>query len=452
MVPAKASKCIQSCQQFQCDNCKNKLQKDEELVAKRTHQIEAAILKIKESRQGRAGNIFQMRKQITGPKKGSQEASAIRDPKTGDVIVDKEQIKNATLKYCAENLKNNEPDDGMKYSVNMKKAEQLKIMNNKSGEGFEVTEDDFETVLDKFKTKDTKTYDFLLNAGKRYREAIFLLIKRIIDEEEVPDSFRKTILIMIWKRKGPMDILKNNRFLHMKETLARTVDAIVVNKMKEPLISKLSIYQVGGLPGHSILEHLLTLETVLARMEEIGCGFIFLVMDLVSFFDKEDIYDCLKTLETLQVNKKAARMWYLLNMNTKIAVKTAFGMTEDTYVGDCIGQGTAGAGLVSAANLDLGLQNNFNTSSKVMYFGDVRVQPLSYQDDVGTLCTSIEMAQCQATYLTKMLKEKTLHAHPDKSGLLLFGTEKFRENISNLIKKTPIFLDKFQLQTKSCDN
>ena len=70
----------------------------------------------------------------------------------------------------------------------------------------------------------------------------------------------------------------------MRNVLARTVDAIVVKQMKPPLISKLSIYQVGGLPGHSILEHLLTIKTVLARLEDIGEGIIFLGMDLVSFF------------------------------------------------------------------------------------------------------------------------------------------------------------------------
>ena len=59
-------------------------------------------------------------------------------------------------------------------------------------------------------------------------------------------------------------------------------------------------------------------------------------------------------------------MWYLLNMNTKIAVKTAFGVTGEAEVGDCLGQGTAGAGLVSAANLDLGLQKHFNTTNNVM--------------------------------------------------------------------------------------
>jgi hypothetical protein len=143
-----------------------------------------------------------------------------------------------------------------------------------------------------------------------------------------------------------MDMLKNNRFLHMKNVLARTVDSLVVKEMKSPLISRLSIYQVGGLPGHSIAEHLLTIKTVMARMEDIGEGVLFLVMDIISFFDKEDIYDCLETMKHLGINEKAIRMWYLLNKNTKIRVKTAFGMTEEANVGVCLGQGTGGAGLV----------------------------------------------------------------------------------------------------------
>ena len=70
----------------------------------------------------------------------------------------------------------------------------------------------------------------------------------------------------------------------MKQVMGRTVDALVVEKMKEPLVNCSSIYQVGGLPGHSIHEHLLTLKTVMALMQERKQGFIFLVVDFVSFF------------------------------------------------------------------------------------------------------------------------------------------------------------------------
>ena len=89
------------------------------------------------------------------------------------------------------------------------------------------------------------------------------------------------------------------------------------------------MYQVEGLPGHNILEHLLTIKTVLARLEEMCEGITFMVIDIISFFDKEDIYDCLETLEALKVNKKSVRLWYLMNKNTKISVKTDFGETYE---------------------------------------------------------------------------------------------------------------------------
>ena len=163
---------------------------------------------------------------------------------------------------------------------------------------------------------------------------MFNLCKRIIEKEEIPETFKRTTLFMIWKMKGPMNILKNNRFLHMKNVMARTVDALIVNKMKPTLVKSSSIYQVGGLPGHSIHEHLLTLKTVMALKEDKDEGIIFLVLDFVSFFDREDVFDCLETLDLIKVNKKAKRLWYMLNKDTKIQVKTAQGVTDEEDVGD----------------------------------------------------------------------------------------------------------------------
>ena len=119
-------------------------------------------------------------------------------------------------------------------------------------ESLEIEHEDFIEVIEKFASKPTKTYDFLIKSGKKYQDAMFSLCKRVIDQEDLPNSFRKTTLYMIWKRKGPMNMLKNNRFLHMKEVMPRTLDALIVAKMKQEIIDSSSIYQVGGLPGHSI--------------------------------------------------------------------------------------------------------------------------------------------------------------------------------------------------------
>jgi hypothetical protein len=117
-------------------------------------------------------------------------------------------------------------------------------------------------------------------------------------------------------------------------------------------------------------------------LEKRDMGMIITLVDIVAFFDREDIYDVMQTLHDIGVNPKAARLWYKLNEGTEISVKTASGMTERKAVGDVIGQGTAGAALVSQLNLDRGLMDYFGESQDEKRYGSVRLQPLAYQDDI----------------------------------------------------------------------
>ena len=130
-----------------------------------------------------------------------------------------------------------------------------------------------------------------------------------------------------------MNILNNNRFIHLKNVLPRIVEALTVNKMKDKIINEASMYQIGGVPGHEIEEHVFTIKSIMAMREEMGTGIIFTLVDIIAFFDKEDIYDCMDALEKIGVNKKAARVWFKLNQNTKICVNTAVGVTDTVSIG-----------------------------------------------------------------------------------------------------------------------
>ena len=88
-------------------------------------------------------------------------------------------------------------------------------------------------------------------------------------------------------------------------------------------------------------------------------------------------------------------------------------------------------------------------STEVMYFGQVRLQPLSYQDDVGTLCTDVPMARSQARKLAEMIKEKTLDTHPDKSGIVILGSKRFKDKVKDELNKEPIKFNKFYLKIKT---
>ena len=271
-------------------------------------------------------------------------------------------------------------------------------------------------------------------------------------KEQFPHKFKKTILHMIWKQKAPAEILSNNRFIHMKEGfLARTCEALVVNKMKKCLLKSSSKYQVGGQPGHSPEEHIFTIKSLWTLMEMKGEGMILTLVDIISFFDRENIFDVMQTLHEIGVSKKAARVWFKLNEGTEIAVKTAGGMSDTAFVGDCIGQGTTGGALVSQANLDRGLMMYFGNSKDEMYFGGVRIQPLAYQDDVLKGCKDVMDARVGNIRLAAMLKDKGLEAHQDKTSFIVCGSSRFKQKVKDDLQNDPLMFGNFVVKERLSD-
>ena len=54
--------------------------------------------------------------------------------------------------------------------------------------------------------------------------------------------------------------------------------------------------------------------------------------------------------------------------------------------------------------------------------------------------------------MSKMLQDKTLQAHPDKSGILLIGSKKYKDKMRKELEENPIFLNNFSLRPKLSDN
>ena len=180
-------------------------------------------------------------------------------------------------------------------------------------------------------------------------------------------------------------------------------------------------------------------------------GLIITLVDIMAFFDKENIYDVMQTLSDIGVNKKAARVWFKLNEGTEISVKTAAGMSDIAQVGDCIGQGTAGAALVSQVNLDQGLHQYFGDGGENLDYGKVQVQPLAYQDDIMKGSKDVMGAQTGNIKLAAMLKDKGLDAHPDKTCFLVCGSKTFKEKAQKELEGNPLMFDKFPVKQKVSD-
>ena len=131
------------------------------------------------NKQGKISNIFRLRKKILNNNKKAI-ASSIINHMDGKLMINKDDIINATLNYCRENL------------TKSKKYENIEWKND--SEDYCITNEDFNTTIEKFRKKDTNTYDFIINSGNEYKNAYFNLCKRILTNEEIPIDFHNTML------------------------------------------------------------------------------------------------------------------------------------------------------------------------------------------------------------------------------------------------------------------
>ena len=121
--------------------------------------------------------------------------------------------------------------------------------------------------------------------------------------------------------------------------------------MKEDIIKSGNKYQIGGIPGHRVEEHLIVVKTIIEKYISMKSGVIVQLVDIEKFFDTEILRTEMTSLSEANVNKKAYTCWFKLSERTEIAVATPVGLTKTAEVKEIVAQGSGGAALASGANI-----------------------------------------------------------------------------------------------------
>ena len=267
---------------------------------------------------------------------------------------------------------------------------------------------------------------------------MYKLCKRLITQEQFPTSFSNTLLKQLWKRKGRRDILDNHRFIHLKDWKPRLTETLITEMMKEDIIKAGTKFQIGGVPGHRIEEHLIVLKSIiLARMSQ-KKGVVIQLVEYKKFFDSERLRAIMASLASANVNKKAYRCWYKMNETTVISVDTPVGRSEKATVHEIVPQGSGGAALASALDLALGLKRYFAGSGDEICYGRVQTQPQAWQDDILRVAEDIKSTRAGNAKLSAMSVEKGLKAHETKTKFVVIGTQKYREEMEQEVVDNPV--------------
>ena len=239
-----------------------------------------------------------------------------------------------------------------------------------------------------------------------------------------PQQWRNTVIVQIPKKKGKYNIYDNQRNIHIKDYIPKIFEGMIVDKSKDKIVSNCSKFQVGGIPKHRAQEHLFCVKSVISLYSLLKIPLFIHIFDVSKYFDKENLKDAMDTLYKCRIKGKLYRLWYQMNRDSQIRVKTAGGISKIKTIGENVTQGSIGGALLSAANLDKTLSTYFEGSDSEISYGDLRLSVLSFQDDALRMCTSVESLQKGNLFMENAMKRKQLTLGIEKCSVLLFDKKK----------------------------
>ena len=123
----------------------------------------------------------------------------------------------------------------------------------------------------------------------------------------------------------------------------------------------------------------------------------------------------------LKKNKKIKkitdyRLWYMLNENAKISVRTSVGESDFSTITNSLGQGSFGAALASSLNIGCAVEDTFKGDPSTS-LGFMDLNSLILQDDISKMNDKLEDARAGCEKIDNTLKRKQLSVNYDKGSL-----------------------------------
>ena len=217
--------------------------------------------------------------------------------------------------------------------------------------------------------------------------------------------------------------------------------------MKRPLVKGSSVYQIGGQPCHRAEELVFVLKSITAKQRSQGKSILIQPSEIKKFFDKDMIEDVILACQKRGVDPKARKLWFKLNAETRIRVRTGVGMSKFCHVGAVVGQGTIGGALGSQEVLDEGISEQFAPGGgDELNYGEVPMAPLMFQDDLIHSTEGVKQARIASLKLNRVLKQLNWSLLEDKTVCLVMGTPKQKQLIKVELEKTPLMCGEIQMK------
>ena len=276
--------------------------------------------------------LYRLARQRHQAGKEVQQVRMMKD-KDGKVMTDEESVLRMWKEYYMglmneENERERREIDGERVNLEVESVSKEEVMENmqRMKNGKAVGPDDIPVEVWKC-------------LGESALKFLTKLYNRTMESERMPEEWRDSVLIPIFKNKGDVQSCSNYRGIKLISHTMKLWERIVEKRLRSDL--KFSNQQYGFMPGKSTTDALFALRVLMEKyregQKELHCVFV----DLEKAYDKvprEEVWYCMRKSGLAE---KYVRIVQDMYDDSTTAVRCAVGVTEGFEVKVGLHQGSA---------------------------------------------------------------------------------------------------------------
>ncbi|TRY54571.1 hypothetical protein DNTS_001573 [Danionella cerebrum] len=204
--------------------------------------------------------------------------------------------------------------------------------------------------------------------GETAVEFLSRLFNRILESEKMPEEWRRSVLVPIFKNKGDVQSCNNDRGIKLMSHTMKLWERVVEARLRREV--DICEQQYGFMPRKSTTDAIFALRLLMEKyrdgQKELHCVFV----DLEKAYDRvprEELWSCMRRSG---VAEKYVRIVQDMYERSKTAVRCAVGQTKEFKVGGGLHQGSALSPFLFAMVMDRLTDEVRQESPWTMMFAD----------------------------------------------------------------------------------
>ena len=300
-------------------------------VAKARNKAYEELYEKLETKEGE-NEVFNIAKQRNRQSKDVQQVRVIKS-KTGEILMEEEKVKQRWKEYFDNLLNHENPRERRETRT----EERERDMEDISGE--EVRTGLRRMKKGKAQGPDDIPVEAWIALGNKGVEFLVKFFNRLLQGEKMPDEWRRSVLVPLYKGKGDIKECGNYRGIKLMSHTMKLWERIIEARIRKEVT--IAEQQFGFIAGRSTTDAIFCLRMLLEKWTEwqkaVHCAFI----DLEKAYDRvprKELWECLRLAETSECYIRIIQDMY---DGATTTVRSAAGLTEEFKVGVGLHQGLA---------------------------------------------------------------------------------------------------------------